>query len=102
MHYEDRRARSQHIDPSRRKELPRDKCLREAVPDELIKNHVNPPATKMQIDPKLLGIRFDREIRPTSDTVHELNVDLSCVDMPPRERKQMSRTHVGHSGGRKG
>mmetsp|Transcript_110496 Transcript_110496/g.195597 ORF Transcript_110496/g.195597 Transcript_110496/m.195597 type:complete len:307 (+) Transcript_110496:77-997(+) len=111
QHYEDRRARSQHIDAFKRKEmeLPRDRELAAAVPDELVKNHANPPATRMQIDPNLLKIKFDTGVKPQSHTVHELNVDLSCCQLPPRERppsygsKQMARTHAaGQAGGSRG
>jgi hypothetical protein len=90
MHYEDRRARSQHIDPRCREKLmlPRDKVLRDAVPDEMVKNMImaNYKDMKLKPDPDVMAIQFDPNLRPQRDTVKELNVDLSCCDLPAREK----------------
>jgi ribosomal protein L12E/L44/L45/RPP1/RPP2 len=89
QHYEDRRARSQHIDPTRRKELPRDMVLKEAVPEEMIQNTLmaNYKDMKYQIDQDILNILVDKNVRPEPATIKELNVDLSCVDLPAREKR---------------
>merc|ERR1712139_130832 len=89
MHYEDRRARSQHIDPRVRalREIPRDKSLREAVPEEMVSNIIKAGlgSAKVKPDPDVLAIQFDPNVRPQKETVRELNVDLSCCDLPARE-----------------
>lgn len=105
-HYEDRRARSQHIDPRVREknEIPRDKVLREAVPDEMVKNIImsGMKDMKYKVDPDVLKIQFDPNIRPQKETVRELNVDLSCVDLPAKEKPEStsasSRLPPGHLG----
>lgn len=88
QHYEDRRARSQHIDPTRRKELPRDQVLKDAVPEEMVKNIImaNYKDMKVKPDPDVLAIQFDPDLRLQKETVRELNVDLSCCDLPAREK----------------
>lgn len=90
MHYEDRRARSQHIDPRVRAklELPRDRVLREAVPEEMVKNIIMAEYKDMknQPDPEVLAIQFDPNLRPQRETVRGLNVDLSCCDLPAKEK----------------
>lgn len=88
QHFEDRRARSQHIEPSRRKELPRDQVLRDAVPEEMVKNIImaNYKDMKVKPDPEVLKIQFDPNIRLPPETVRDLNVDLSCCDLPAREK----------------
>jgi hypothetical protein len=89
QHFEDRRARSQHIDPTRRKELARDRVLKEAVPEEMIQNTLmaNYKDMKVKIDPDILGILLDPNTRPEPKSVKELNVDLSCVALPAREQR---------------
>jgi len=93
MHYEDRRARSQHIDPRCREklELPRDKVLRAAVPEEMVKNMImaNYKDMKFKPDPDVMAIQFDTNLRPHRDTVMDLNVDLSCCDLPAREKPEL-------------
>lgn len=88
-HYEDRRARSQHIDPRCRAklELPRDQVLRDAVPDEMVKNMImaNYKDMKLKPNPEIVAIQNDPDIRLQKETVRELNVDLSCCDLPARE-----------------
>jgi len=104
MHYEDRRARSQHIDPRVREklEIPRDKALREAVPEEMVQNIImsNVKDMKYKVDPDVLAIQFDPNIRPQRETVRKLNVDLSCVDLPAKEKPEStsaaSRIPPGH------
>jgi len=89
MHYEDRRARSQHIDARVREknEIPVDKLLRALVPDLMVKNMLaGNSAAKIPPDPKVMAIQFDPNIRPHKDTVKQLNVDLSCIDLPRSER----------------
>jgi hypothetical protein len=89
-HYEDRRARSQHIDPRvrARDEIPRDRELREAVPEEMVQNMLaGRSAAKIQPDPNVMAIQFDPNVRPQRETVKQLNVDLSCVDLPRREQQ---------------
>lgn len=108
MHYEDRRARSQHIDPRVREklEIPRDKSLRESVPEEMVKNVImsNMKDMKYKVDPDVLAIQFDPDLRPQKETVKQLNVDLSCCDLPARERPDKpspsaaSKIPRGHTG----
>jgi hypothetical protein len=92
MHYEDRRARSQHIDPRVRakNEIPRDKVLRDAVPEEMVKNIIAASGgdkdMKNKPDPDVMAIQFDPNMRLQKETVKELNVDLSCCDLPAREK----------------
>jgi len=100
-HFEDRRARSQHIDPTRRKDLPRDKVLRDAVPEEMIKNMMLAQVKDMKqaamIDPGIQQILFDPKMRPTAESVRELNVDFSCVDLPAKEIPEKEKTRASPS-----
>jgi len=101
MHYEDRRARSQHIDPRVRamRELPRDKVLRDAVPEEQVKNMImaNYKDMKVKPDPAVMAIQFDPDLRPQKETVRELNVDLSCCDLPAKEKPDMASSRSASS-----
>jgi len=89
-HYEDRRARSQHIDPICREKmkLPRDMALTNAVPQEMVDNMImaNYKDMKLKPDPDIMKIQNDPDIRLGRATVKDLNVDLSCVDLPAREK----------------
>lgn len=102
QHFEDRRARSQHIDPTRRKELPRDQVLKDAVPEEMIQNTImaNYKDMKQHIDPDILNILLDPNVRPEPKSVKELNVDLSCVELPAREQRVID-THKFNTATRK-
>jgi hypothetical protein len=94
MHYEDRRARSQHIDPRVRalNEIPRDRALRDAVPEEMVQNIIKAgmASAKVELDPVVMGIQFDPDIRPQKESVKQLNVDLSCCDLPAKEKPDLS------------
>lgn len=89
-HYEDWRARSQHIDPSRRKAMPKDKVLSDAVTDEMVQGRIlaEKADNRKPVDAKLLALRF-AEVQLDAESVRELQkehrVDWSCTNIPSRE-----------------
>merc|ERR1712232_1298193 len=89
-HYQDWRARSQHIDPHRRRMMPKDQVLRDAVSDEMVTARIQSEKAdnRKPVDAKLLALRF-AEVHLDSAAMRELKaenrVDWSCTDIPARE-----------------
>jgi len=86
-HYQDRRRRSQNVDPTKWTPLPGDAELKAAVPDAMVKSHVmaHKGDKRNPVDHKKMEPLFNENVRPQADTLRELNVDLSCVNLPARE-----------------
>jgi len=103
MHYEDRRGRSQHIDPRCRAKLalPRDKILADAVPEEMVQNHIGDAKPRTRPDPVVMAIQFDPDVRPQKESLRELNCDFSCIDHPASERPIDMGASAGHGAGGK-
>eukprot|EP00933_Yihiella_yeosuensis_P001574 TRINITY_DN10260_c0_g1_i1.p1 TRINITY_DN10260_c0_g1~~TRINITY_DN10260_c0_g1_i1.p1 ORF type:complete len:249 (+),score=42.16 TRINITY_DN10260_c0_g1_i1:141-887(+) len=84
-HYKNHQRRNCHCDPHFWTIDPK---LRDAVSEEQVQMHVRSasgmPAPGAS-DPNIMAILFSDEIRPQKETLKELNVDLSCVDLPQRE-----------------
>eukprot|EP00440_Ansanella_granifera_P049085 gb/GFBE01053182.1/.p1 GENE.gb/GFBE01053182.1/~~gb/GFBE01053182.1/.p1 ORF type:complete len:322 (+),score=70.75 gb/GFBE01053182.1/:1-966(+) len=83
-HYKDHRRRNCHCDPDR---WTIDPVLRDAVSEEQVKQTVaaNRGMTRTYPDPKILDILFSDSVKPKKETFKELNVDLSCLDLPVQE-----------------
>lgn len=83
-HFRDWRRRTQHTDPTRWQVDPE---LRAAVPEKMVKHHIAKERREIRanIDPQKMEPMFSSTVRPEPKTLHELNVDLSCVDGPARE-----------------
>lgn len=83
-HYKDRRRRNQHCDPARWVVDPQ---LRDAVSEQEVESQcrAHRGETRAQHDPKLMGLLFDNNVRLQPEALKELNVDLSCAELPERE-----------------
>jgi len=83
-HFKDHRRRSQNYDP---RFWQPDPALSAAVPDSLVQHHLAAyrDEKRSHIDPAKMEPLFSETVRPQPGTLHELNVDLSCVSLPARE-----------------
>lgn len=84
MHYEDARRRSQNVDPREWKPDPK---MASVVTDDMVKVQLSAHLgeARKYIDPKLMSGLFDEGVRPTARNLHELNADMSCLDLPKHE-----------------
>lgn len=83
-HYKDHRRRIQHSDPRMWKVDP---VLRAAVSDEQVEQiaRAERGESRMYPDKNILSILFGEDIKPKKESFKELNVDLSCLDLPVQE-----------------
>eukprot|EP00927_Polykrikos_kofoidii_P038670 TRINITY_DN33086_c0_g1_i1.p1 TRINITY_DN33086_c0_g1~~TRINITY_DN33086_c0_g1_i1.p1 ORF type:complete len:367 (-),score=56.31 TRINITY_DN33086_c0_g1_i1:101-1147(-) len=90
-HYSDHRRRSCNPDPTRWKPLPGDKALNDAVTDDMVRLRLaaEKGENRRHIDPKYLEL-LNSDVRLDAASVRELDkeqrVDLSCANLPQRER----------------
>lgn len=91
--------RIQHVDPTKWKVDPQ---LAAAVSQDMVKAKVaaDRMETRANIDPKKLALLFNEDARPQPHTIGDLNVDLSCVNLPARETGRGSSTPSGRGTGR--
>ncbi|CAJ1354278.1 unnamed protein product [Effrenium voratum] len=83
-HYKDHRRRNCHCEPARWVVDPK---LRAAVTDREVEQRLRAERgeTRSYPDPDILGILFGEDVKPQKETFKQLNVDLSCVDLPHQE-----------------
>lgn len=83
-HYKDHRRRNCHCDPDRWVIDPK---LRAAVTDEMVEQHVRVQRgmTRKAYDPEIMNILFSNSVKPQKASYKDLNVDLSCLDLPIQE-----------------
>jgi len=88
-HFQDRRRKPQNLDAFKP-----DSAMDAAIPDHLLKHELAAHRNEVRanIDPKKLESFFERDVRPNPETLHELNVDLSCIDLPTREGGSLPNT----------
>lgn len=97
QHYEDRRARSCHEDPRARPVLPIDKELSKLVQEDVVKARIKAIKAENNTYPvnrEVADIMMKTDIRPVAEHVQDLNVDMSCMELPARERPS-SRSRGG-------
>jgi len=91
-HYKDHRRRNCHCEPAR---WVVDEKLRAAVPDFVVEQRLRAERgeTRSHPDQDILDILFSDDVKPQKATFKELNVDLSCMDLPIQEGGPVRARH---------
>eukprot|EP00435_Cladocopium_sp_Y103_P053376 s2085_g17.t1 len=89
---QDHRRRNCHCEPAR---WVVDEHLRAAVPDFVVEQRLRAERgeTRTHPDKDILDILFSDNVKPQKATFKELNVDLSCIDLPVQEGGPVRARH---------